>query len=184
MTNPLTGLALAFHFNPSTIEFDKQNNWDIDSPIGFNAPIVTWTSGGEKRMRFDLVFDNTQGAIDSNIVTFNVPLTGARGAISIIESFLEPEKALIQFLEEEEVAKPPPECYVILGLRFWRTRLMSAPIQELLYNKLLTPTRIMSFMEFLILEEGVINQVNQATRKTLALVESTVGFSSTFLTVF
>jgi len=184
MINPFTPLALAFHFNPSTINQDKQNNYNIDTPTGFNAPIVTWVSGGVKRMKFVLHFENTEGAVDSRQVTFNVPLIGARGAISVIQSFLEPEKNLLEFIGGDELQKAPPECFVILGLRFWRTILVSAPIDELLFDLLLTPERILTSLEFIVLEEGIISDVNQVSRKALALIESTVGFVSTFLTIF
>jgi len=184
MINPFTPLALAFHFNPRTINQDKQNNYNIDTPTGFNAPIVTWVSGGVKKMKFDLHFENTEGAQDSRQVSFNVPLIGARGAISVIQSFMEPEKDLLEFIGGSSIQKPPPECFLILGLRFWRTRLVSAPIDELLFDLILTPERILASLEFIVIEEGLLSDVNQVSRKALALIESTVGFVSTFLTIF
>jgi len=182
--NPIVPLSLAFHFNPHTVNQDKQNNYNIETPTGFNAPIVTWVSGGVKRLKFDLHFENTPGGVDSRQVTFNTPLIGARGAISVLQSFMEPEKDLLDFIGGGELQKPPPECFLILGLRFWRTRLVSAPIDELLFDLLLTPERILASLEFIVLEEGIINEVNQVSRKALAIIESTVGFVSTFLTIF
>jgi len=184
MINPFAALALAFHFNPRTINQDKQNNYNIDTPTGFNAPIVTWVSGGVKRLKFDLHFENTEGAVDSRQVTFNVPLIGARGAISVLQSFLEPQKDLLEFIGGSSIQKSPPEVFLVLGLRFWRTRLVSAPIDELLFDLLLTPERILAQLEFIVLEEGLISDINQVSRKALALIESTVGFVSTFLTIF
>jgi len=181
-------LALAFHVNPTQIEIDKQNNWDIETPLGFQAPIVTWVSGGRKMIKFDLFFDGTKAAEQNGLTFFTVPFIGTRGVISVIESFLLPDKGLIERFAPNpdggNKTPPPPDIILVLGARFWKVKLLTAPLKEILFDKFLTPMRLMTSLEMIVLEEGKIQVVDDATRTGFSLIESTVGFVSTNISVF
>jgi len=183
VVNLKSALALAFQVNPMQIEVDKRNNWDIDTPVGFEAPIVTWVSGAEKHIRFDLFFDGTKAGVESGISLFSIPFTGVRGQIAVLESFLAPQVPVVDIFKRQNIMNAPPDVFLIIGLRFWRCKLISAPIQEILHDKFLTPMRILSALDFIVLEEGSLHRVNVATRRTLAALESTAGFINTNLSV-
>ena len=213
MANLDAGLALAFQINPQEVQHDKEVNYEVDQPVGWNGPIVTWVSGGKRSIKFNLFFDGTQAAVDSGLSLPNVPMlktsttnspsiqaasvpiptrgrpgsppfVGVRGVEAVLDSFLEPQAPLAGFLGSKVQNRPPPECYLLLGVRFWRTRLLRAPYREVLHDKLLTPLRLYADLEFLVLEEGAVQDANLIQRKALATAESTVGFMATFLSVF
>lgn len=214
MTNLDYGLALAFQVNPMEIEFDKEVNYDLDTPVGYNGPIITWVGNGPRKIRLNLFYDATQAAVDSGLAVLGVPtvrtspttplqitpgnlpvptrgslgappLLGVRGIISVIESFLEPAQPFSEPFGIRSIqARSPPSCILILGLRWWLTQLLSAPMKEILHDKLLTPLRMTVGLEFLVRESGEIQDANLLTRRALAAAESTAGFAASAFTVF
>ncbi|HAA58676.1 MAG TPA: hypothetical protein DCE42_28195 [Myxococcales bacterium] len=182
LINTKVPLALAFQFNPIQITFDKKPNYEIDNVPGFDAPIVTWTSGGPKFISFDLLFDRTQGSVDSNLVKVVSPLVGTLGVEAVLESFIRQRGRLIDQISGKETNQPPPDCLFVFGVRWWKCKLLTAPINEILFNGLLVPERCSVPIKLVVLEEGTSNRINKRMRASLAAQESTLGLASTLLT--
>lgn len=183
LTDPFALLALAFQLNPKEVSITKKTNYEIDEVPGFDAPIVTWVSGGATRIEFELFFDATQAAVDSNLTKVVSPLTGTLGAEAVLESFLRQQTNLIDEISGKDSIKPPPDCYFIYGLRWFKCKLLTAPIKEILHNKLLVPQRFTVPIQLIVLEEGTFHKINKLLRLALALQESVLGTLSTQLTV-
>jgi hypothetical protein len=179
-------IALMFHVNPNEVEWEKEPKYESDAPAGFDGEIDTWVSGGPKMLKFRGLFDSTKAAVDNNFVKFNIPLIGVMGVEAVIESFLKPQKGPLDFLlgPKDEVAKPPPTVFVMLGLRFWRARLKKAPIKEKVFDFLMVPQRCTVDFEFKVIEHGDIHTLNEGIRGGLSLVQSTVGNIATLLAQF
>lgn len=178
LTNPELGLLLKFQFNPTQIEWDKKTDYSIESVGGWPAPIVTWVSGGEKRIRFELFFDRSKSGKAAGAWTVDMPGIGVQGALAILESFLYPQEGPFEFrnaLTGEQRFVSPPDCYLILGSRWARCKLLSAPVKETMFDKTLVPIRATVTIELLVLEEGVLAMVDHIKRKVYAGLGSTVG---------
>ncbi|GAG84437.1 unnamed protein product, partial [marine sediment metagenome] len=100
------------------------------------------------------------------------------------ESFLNPPQDLIELFGGDSILKPPPEVTLILGLRFYQCVLNVAPIQEILFNWLYIPQRMVVPIELWVIEEGTIEDINVGVRAVLALVQSTIGVITPFVDVF
>ena len=178
LTNPEAGLLLKFQFNPIQIEWDKRIDYEIESVGGWPAPIVTWVSGGDKRIRFELFFDRSKSGKASGAWTVDMPGIGVQGALAVIESFLYPQEGPFEFrnaLTGEQRFVAPPDCYLILGTRWARCKLLSAPIKESMFDSALVPIRATVTLEFLVLEEGALAMVDHIKRKVFAGLGSTLG---------
>lgn len=193
MANMGQGLALQFQFNPDSIDFEKTNNWDIDYITGYNSPIFTWVSGKEKTIKFNLFFDSTAGSASLGPITsrsvpgvFIAPpgsIKTVQGQIAVMDSFQAPSVPSAISLGLDSVQLPPPDCYFILGVRFWRTVVMRAPRKEILYDHLLRPLRVTYEVELAVKETGNIQAMELIERKFLSLTESSIGDLETNLSV-
>ncbi len=179
-------IALVFHVNPNKIEWEKETKYESEAPAGFDAPIITWVSGGPQPLKFPAMFDSTKAAVDNNFVKFNIPLLGVLGPEAVIESFMRPQVGPLDFLfgAKDEVAAPPPTVFVMLGLRFWRCRMKKAPFTENYFDFLMVPQRVTIPFEFEVIQFGTIYDVNTVLRGGLTLVQSTAGNIATILAMF
>lgn len=183
MTNadPLNPLGLSFQLNPTRIRFDKQPRYEIDQVPGFDDPVITWISGGPKFIDFDLFFDTTQGAVDSGLTKIISPLKGSLGIEAVLESFLRQRTNLIDELLGVDPIEEPPDCILLLGLRWFQCKLLSAPIEEVLFNKLLVPQRITVPIRLVVEESGAFKRIDRIRRMTMALEESALTTTTTLL---
>lgn len=69
----------------------------------------------------------------------------------------------------------PPDCYFHLGNRVWRTKLISAPVQELIYNQKMVPVRIDVDISLYILEAYSYQEYLSANATRLSLAFSLSG---------
>jgi hypothetical protein len=83
----------------------------------------------------------------------------------------------------------PPDCFFQFGNRVWRTRLLSAPINELIYNQKLVPVRIDVEVSLFVIESFSYQEylADNATRLSLAFslsdqntIQQSLGNSITF----
>lgn len=179
LVNLDAGLMLPFMLNPRPINISKRVSWDIEEIPGLPAPIYYYQSGGQKTITFDLFYDTSEAGVSSGHFSFVNPM-GATGVQSILESFLYP-----QFLDLKNPTKKaiinqnkfisPPLVYLVIGFRFWKGYLMSAPTEETKWNKNLFPTQFTTSIEFGVVEDGVIDKLNTVTRNTNALLQSALN---------
>ena len=179
LLNLNAGLMLPFMLNPRPITQRKNVSWDIEEIPGLPAPIHYYQSGGQKVITFDLFYDASEAGVSSGHFNF-VDLIGTMGIQSIIESFLYPQAyelkdISIRRLINQNKFVAPPLMYLVLGFRFWKGYLMSAPMEENKWNKNLFPTQFSTSIEFSVVEDGVINEINTGTRNTAALIKSSLN---------
>lgn len=179
-------IALLMHVNPETIEWEKEALYDSEAPAGFDAPIITWKSGGPQTLKFEAMFDSTPAAVANNFVKFNIPLLGVLGPEAVLESFMRPLVGPLDFIlgPKDEVAQDPPPVFVMMGLRFWRARLKKCPFKESYFDFLMVPQRVKVPLEFEVVQYGEIHQGNASIRGGLALIQSTVGNIATLIAMF
>ncbi len=178
ITNPEIGMLLKFQVNPTQMEWEKTVSYDIQEVGGWPAPVVTWVSGGQKRIRFELFFDRSKSGKASGLWKVDLPGVGVQGAIAILETFLYPQEGIFSFrnaLTGEQKFVAPPDVYLILGARWARCKLLSAPIKETMFDGMLTPIRLFANLEFIVLEEGPLSMVDNVKRKVFAGIGSTMG---------
>lgn len=176
LVNINAGLFLRFQFNPSAVTRQKQVNYNVENVAGWDHPDILWESGGVKEVRFDAMFDKTQGAADSGFTLAGTTLIGTDAVSAIIESFLYPQDdvnvrhlALRQFLPSRSKFRPPPDGILVMGPRFYRVRLQGGDdMREVLFDKLLTPLRLLTSFKFYVIEEGKINDFNTVSRQAMA----------------
>lgn len=179
LTNPKAGLLLKFQFNPHVIDFTKKPEYELQTPAGWDRPIVWYLRNSEKYIEFDLMGDSTPGSMGFDGASIVRPF-GVRDAIATLESFMLPETPILsmpntkarQFVE-------PPDCYFIFGLQWAKTKVVEAPIKQMLFSKdSLTPQRFTTRVKLLVLEDSATGNYDAATRSVMSAygaVTSAVG---------
>jgi hypothetical protein len=192
------GIALAFQFNPTSITIKKSSNYEIEEIPGWEAPTVTWKSGGIQRIEFDLLFDesvtetgpfqlttNINGASLLRNLPANIPFIGTEGYKAVIESFMRPRRAFKQLTGDTSSFTAPPEGLLVLGPRFWSVVLDGeVAFQDVLFDLVLTPRRTTTKLSFAVLEEGDLNALNVARRNALAKGQTALSGANAILDVF
>lgn len=179
LVNLDAGLMLPFMLNPRPITHNKRVSWDIEEIPGLAAPIYYYQSGGQKTITFDLFYDASAAGVSSGHFSFVNP-TGVVGIESILESFLYPQflelkNPSIKSVLQQNKFVAPPLVYLVMGFRFWKGYLMAAPMEETKFNQNLFPTQFSTSIEFGVVEDGVIDQLNTVGRNTAALVQSAIN---------
>ena len=181
MVNLDAGLMLPFMLNPQPITHTKSVTWETEEVPGLPAPIHYFQSGGVKTISFDLFFDGSEAGRSSGHFSVVDP-TGTLGSESIIESFLYPQAVSVKSKEfsvksliRRKKFVSPPAVYLLLGYRFWKGYLSSAPMVETKFDKNLFPTQFTTSIEFVVVEDGIINELNTGSRNTLALLKSSLN---------
>lgn len=167
MVNYKEGLFLNFMLNPQPITITKQVTWDTSEHPGLPAPIYTFQYSGQKSLTFDLFFDESSAAQSSNLILTPNP-AGVLGIESILETFLYPSRKWAN----QAIYAPPPLIYLFVGLRFWKGFLTSAPFEETRFNKWLIPVQLKVTIDFTVIEDGLINDLNTNARMALAIGQS------------
>ncbi len=167
LANVTQGLFYKFQFNPSVIKTDKPVHYGILSPAGWDRPIIQYERNGERTMEFDLIGDSTpgsQGQFES------ARLYGVRDMIAILESFMLPAVDMSDILGNKKKRKfsEPPNCYFVYGLKWAKCKLASAPIRETLFDKTLTPQRFFTTLKLIVMEDGILNDIETAQRVLLS----------------
>lgn len=184
LANLKAGLALKFQFNPAGWETTQDVSYQVQGIPGWDHPDIIWEHGGARRIKFDLFFDRTQGAVDSHFAAVGIPLIGTEAYKAVIESFLYPQRSILSFVGAPTIYIPPPRGTLILGTRFYDVILEGGQaLRDMLVDKLLTPVRLFATMSFLVIEEGTINDMNCATRKALALANVALQTADTVVEV-
>jgi len=184
LLNHDAGLFLPFMLNPRPITMTKNVSWDIEEIPGLSAPIHTFQSGGQKIISFNLFFDVTEVNQTYKELgkTFHVGLTkelwgkvidtiSLRGIESIIESMLYPQALSLGFKPNNSkiLGKggllPPPKMFLFMGLRFWEGYVVSAPIEETRFDGALNPLQLSVQIEFSVVEDGFVNDINKVVRE-------------------
>ena len=184
MLDPDGLLMVVFPVNPMVIEIEKEVKYESETPTGHDGSIITYVSGGKKMLKYSLMFDRTDSATSSGFQVFSIPLIGVEGVEAVFESFLKPKKTLLDLIIPPTIVKPPPDCLIVMGLRFWQCKLTKAPFKEKLHDFLLTPKRVYIDIEAEVNERTSVNDANDTIRIVEALLESTVGSIATELTLF
>jgi hypothetical protein len=169
LANPKAGLMFKFQFNPTSLKIDKRPNYILRTPAGWDRPVIWYQNNGERIIEFDVVGDSTRGS--DNVSGFVLPKPfGVRDMIATLESFMLPETPLSSmpnFKLRQFV--PPPDCYFIYGLRWAKTKVLEAPVKEMLYDPYsLTPNRFFSSLKLLVVEEGSLYEYESAQRVLMA----------------
>ncbi len=179
LVNLNAGLMLPFMLNPRPISQRKSVTWDIEEIPGLPAPIHYYQSGGQKVITFDLFFDASESGVSTGHFSF-VNAIGTTGIQNILESFLYPQALELKDIDLKRLVNQnkftaPPLVYLVMGFRFWKGYLMSAPMEETKWNSNLFPTQFTTSIEFSVVEDGVINEINTVTRNTTALIQSALN---------
>lgn len=179
LVNLNAGLLLPFMLNPRPITQQKSVSWDIEEIPGMPAPIHYFQSGGQKTLTFELFYDASQAGVSSGNYSFVDPI-GTLGIQNIIESFLYPQALEVSDIKIKRLVNQnrfvsPPLVYLIIGFRFWKGYLMSAPMEETKWNSNMFPTQFTTNIEFSVVEDGVINELNTASRNSSALIKSALN---------
>lgn len=195
LANVQAGLALRFQFNPTRIKHNKEVNYSVTPIPGWDHPDIVFESGGLRTIRFDLMFDRSgqldQGFVGpsdkSNFQTIGkIPLVGTDAVKAIIESFLYPERAgILDIIGGVERYKPPPRGILIMGTRFHEVIVQGGQdMEDMLLDPTLTPIRLFTSLSFMIVEEGVLNEVDTARRNLLAKTESILSLADVVTETF
>jgi len=170
--SPESGALLKFMLNPQPVSINKSITWDIEEIPGLPAPIYTFQSGGQKIINFQLFFDASAGAVSSGLYPLQKP-QGLMGVESLIDLFLYPTSSSLLNRQSKGKFSPPPILYLSMGIRFWKGYLLSAPIEETRFDRVtLAPLQFTSQIEFGVVEDGRINDLNTQSRELLAREES------------
>jgi len=174
LANPKAGLVLKFQLNPIELEDTKEVQYEVENVPGWDGPIITWVSSGARHIRFDLMFDRTEEGSSIGLYTksFYYDIVGVMDLKAILEGFLYPSFDKMFKLSDTKTMKPPPDCYFVYGVRWARTKMISCPIKEIVHDKFLIPRRITTSVDLLVMEQGMLHQINTATRKGLAIAGS------------
>jgi hypothetical protein len=173
MANPAAGLMLKFQFNPHIVDFSKKPEYELQTPAGWDRPIVWYLRNGERHIEFDLTGDATAGSMGLDGASILRPF-GVRDQIATIESFMLPQTPMLslpdpksrQFIE-------PPDCYFIFGLQWAKTKVVEAPIKQMLFDKdSLTPSRFTTRIKLLVIEDSAMGNYDAATRSVMSLYGS------------
>jgi len=88
--NPVEGLFLKFHFNPSELSITKDTKYEETELPLYPTSLLFWGNAGGKRISFDLFFDTTdQGYAGISLPRKNL---GVLGIEAVLESFLLPAR--------------------------------------------------------------------------------------------
>lgn len=179
MVNLNAGLLFPFMLNPQPITIKKDVTWEIEEVPGLPAPLHYYQSGGLKTISFELFFDASEAAVSSGHTAIKDP-TGTLGMESILESFLYPQATELSDFSLKKLIKQnkfvsPPIVFLVIGFRFWQGYVSSAPIEETKFDKLLFPTQFKAPIEFNVVEDGVINDINTGVRNSLSLLRSSLN---------
>lgn len=177
MANIEAGLLIRFQLNPMEVEVTKEVSYDIENVAGWDAPIVTWVSGGAKHLRFDLMFDRTSEGVGMGLSHESAKFLGVMDFAAQLESFLYPRYDNFFSFSTTKPMRPPPDCYFVYGPRWAKCKLLSAPVKEIVHSPLLVPERMTTSIDLLVVEEGLIHNINTATRKGLAVAGSAISYS-------
>jgi len=179
MVNLEAGLLLPFMLNPQPITHSKAVTWDIEEIAGLPAPIYYYQSGGAKTISFQLFYDTSN--VGAGLGAFStVSSQGTLGFEAILESFLYPQSVDFSDFKLSSLARQrkfiaPPLVTLVIGLRFWKGYVMAAPMEETRFDKSLTPLQFTSQIEFSVVEDGVINDLNTTARNSRALLQSAIN---------
>ena len=169
MANPKAGLLLAFQFNPHVLDISKKPEYELQTPPGWDRPIVWYLRNGERYIEFELTGDTTAGSLGAEAAAIVRPF-GVRDMIATIESFMLPETPMLslpdrksrQFIE-------PPDCYFIFGLQWAKCKVVEAPIRQMLFDRdTLTPARFTTKIKLLVVEDSALGGYDAATRTLMA----------------
>ena len=179
MVNLNAGLLLPFMLNPQPITLKKDVSWEIEEIPGLPAPLHYFQSGGLKTISFELFYDSSDAAVSSGHTVLKDP-AGTLGFESILESFLYPQATELNDFTLKKLIKQnkfvsPPIIFLIIGFRFWQGYLTSAPIEETKFNRNLFPTQFKTQIDFSVVEDGVINDINTGVRNSLSLIRSSLN---------
>lgn len=183
MVNIEAGLLLPFMLNPQPITHNKAVTWDIEEIPGLPAPIYYYQSGGAKTISFQLFYDTSSSDVSSGFFRTVLPIQ-AKGFEAILESFLYPQSVDFSNFRLSSLAKQrkfisPPLVTLIIGYRFWQGYVTAAPIEETRFDNSLRPIQFTSQIEFSVVEDGVINQINTLSRNAMALSQSAISLIDT-----
>ncbi|MFH0989833.1 MAG: hypothetical protein V1799_07445 [bacterium] len=179
MSNPNAGLMLKFQFNPHELLVSKKPEYELQTPAGWDHPIAWYSHGGERYIEFQLWGDSTQGAVNVEAANIVKPF-GVMDMISTIESFMLPESGMFS-LPNKKTKRfvDPPDCYFIYGLQWAKTKVVEAPIKQMLFDPdTLLPNRFSTNIKLLVIEEGSISNYSSAQRLVMSRfsgVTSAVG---------
>lgn len=185
LANISAGLALKFQFNPHQTKTSKDVTYSYPTTPGWDHADVIFESGGLRKIKFDLFFDKTDGVMGTGLETLGVPLMGIEPVKAVIESFLYPQRKILDLLGGPPRFTAPPRGFLMLGLRFWEVTMDGgAEISDLLMNKLLVPTRMSVPLSFTIIEEGTIAKIERAKRSGLSTVQSLLSTAEVVAELF
>ena len=181
--------GIRFALNPNQISHEKYPKYEYEMVPGWPAPIVRYIANGEYRIKFDMFFDESRDTISHDLVLYLTPMVGTQGVKAILETFMLPEmKSDNRIPVENPFTKDPPprkfiappDCFLILGTRWWRTKLVAAPMQEIKFDGWFTPTRMLSQLEFVVIEEGTLHDVMALTRQIYSFANTARDLVSAF----
>lgn len=185
MVNPDYGLFLKFMLNPEEITITKDNNYSSRDVPGWHTPQEWWTGGGFKSISFSLFYDKSDavGSGGVNLHSTQTPL-GLRDVESVLQEFQYPKnparlsslsdipEAAKEIMSDPEEFLPPPDVFLVYGLRVWRCHLVDAPIREVRHDERLNPTQIEVDISLRAVEEGSLYDIQSRVRRGLALTAS------------
>ena len=184
LSNLDAGLFLPFMINPRPVSVVKNVSWDIEEIPGLSAPIHTFQSGGQKIISFQLFFDVSEISQVykklGNVFPDNalrslwggvIDATSLRGIEAIIDSMLYPQSVSLGYDENKKKILnkggllPPPKMFLFMGLRFWEGYVVSAPMEETRFDGALNPLQLKVDLEFSVVEDGWVNDLNRTFRE-------------------
>jgi hypothetical protein len=179
------GLGVKFQFNPASVTYTKDVNYEVTNVPGWDHPDITYSSGGPMRITFNLTFDRTQGAVDSGYGAFIVPLVGTDSVKAALLSFLYPKRSPLPLVSSKKLFEPPPKAMLILGTNFFEGYLEGGQaINDILFDKFLTPVRMTVPISFLVVEEGKTWSIVEGKRQTLAIANSALAIADVVTEIF
>lgn len=182
--NVEAALGLKFMFNPVKTTTNKSVTYSIEEIPGWDHPDIIFASGGIHKIRFDLFFDKSL-VYDEAFKSIGLPLVGTEAVKATFESFLYPQRGILDFIGSTPKFQPPPRVLLILGLRWFECHLEGgADFEDRLFDRMLTPIRLFSSLSFMIIEEGTVNDIRVASRQGLALANSALQVAEIVAEVF
>lgn len=184
---PRSKVFVRFQFNPTELKFNKHVRYDNDEIPLYHTTIPIFKGGGQQTIDFELFFDRTEASPQSGILRKSG--IGVMDVQAALETFLRPAdspglaslenlKTIVRGLTQgSERIAAPPDCLFFYGTRWYKTKMLSAPMTESYFDWKLTPLRFTTQIQLLVVEFGYLFRIRETERKVLALAGGGVSLA-------